>query len=306
MSVYKEFGEELVIYFDNTVCVTEIDGISVPYHQAFIKSTKQKDHSTAIRWCKKNTPVASVNLLKNCRIVTDSFSNRRNHKIMKLMFELRGINYVVDYTVDQLLDVLSTTTIEKGVFSDDLVIVYDNKGKELFITATTYNSTQTKTFKLTEKNITIGTKYSMFKGERTYLGKIGDKFVFAANTKQRFDYKIKRDFITLGTPHNSIYASTFEYRGITLAQHNKININDLFQVIIVSHNYNKDATAVNGTYIIEYYDKLPKWTISKTENILNEQQCDFLKNKDNRPVTVDITNNNCVIEVHPLFDPQLV
>lgn len=298
--IFKEFGSELIIYHTSDVHSTMINGINTPYHTAWVISNKQKNHDKAISWCGNNAPIAIQNTLKNCRILGDDFSYRRNHKVMKLMFEAKNTNFVVDFTVDQLVEIIGHVKIENGVFSEDMVIVYVSAGKKLFIPKSMYTSEVPKQFKLSPKKIVEGMCYVSSSGSRVYIGQHNNKFIFVSDAGSlKYNWKIKRKYKSAVSTN----ATSFIYNGNAIEKHNTIRISD-FMSVTIQKRHGNDTIAFGG-YVMEEYDKVPSWTVLDSKQTLNVEQCNYLINGE-LPVTIKTHDLVATIDVHPLFNGVVI
>ena len=112
----NSFGNEIVFYArQSEYDVLLSDGSTITARHAWMKSDKQKDHSSAVRWMGDGgSVVTSPNNFSDVYIIKNVYSSRTTNTVMKVLVNTPMGGFIVDLYVDNFVnDIIGKIEIDK-------------------------------------------------------------------------------------------------------------------------------------------------------------------------------------------------
>lgn len=183
-NIKNSFGNEIVFYARQTEYdVLLSDGSTIKARHAWMKSDKQKDHSSAVRWMGSDGSVAtSPNNFSDVYIIKNVYSTRTTNTVMKVLVNTPMGGFIVDLYVDNFVnDIIGKIEIDKqGKLLSSVSLYSTSSGCSWAESSEVTTSYENK--KLGIRDLVIGGKYKNSRGNTfIYIGRHNKELLFVTD-----------------------------------------------------------------------------------------------------------------------------
>lgn len=180
----NSFGNEIVFYAQQSEYdVLLSDGSTIKARHAWMKSDKQKDHSSAVRWMGDGGSVVTTpNNFSDVYIIKNVYSSRTTNTVMKVLVNTPMGGFIVDLYVDNFVnDIIGKIEIDKqGKLLSSVSLYSTSSGCSWAESSEVTTSYDNK--KLGIRDLVIGGKYKNTTGNTfIYIGRHNKELLFVTD-----------------------------------------------------------------------------------------------------------------------------